>query len=248
MSDPQVLYRFYDDQQRLLYVGVTMSPGDRFRSHSKDKPWWSQVATITMEQHPDRETVLHAERAAIQQEWPVHNIMHNARAGDGHASPPQATPGRLVRFRTRNGYERVEPLTLYYEVALDPISDDWTPDEIGAHDLLTRWYQRVTRRGDRLARIYWYVSGPSTFESAVRDNYEGEPDGSWFGDYYTQPYDLSDGQYVTLESLPVIDKGWRASRADKGGFIAEATGWRPNPWDRWVDPETLIRMASGRAA
>lgn len=46
MSTTHALYRFYDAAGALLYVGITIDPGSRWRSHAHDKPWWQQVAQI----------------------------------------------------------------------------------------------------------------------------------------------------------------------------------------------------------
>ena len=73
------LYRFYDATGTLLYIGITADPGNRWRSHAQDKPWWQQVTNITVETHPTRTAVLDAERAAIIAEKPTHNIVHNRR-------------------------------------------------------------------------------------------------------------------------------------------------------------------------
>lgn len=79
-GDTHALYRFYDATGALLYVGITADPGARWRKHAHDKPWWHQVAHITLEAHPDRAAVLTAERAAIRRERPLHNIVHNRDA------------------------------------------------------------------------------------------------------------------------------------------------------------------------
>lgn len=79
-GDTHALYRFYDATGQLLYVGITADPGSRWRSHAREKPWWHQVAHITLEAHPTRETVLDAERAAIRRERPLHNVVHNRDA------------------------------------------------------------------------------------------------------------------------------------------------------------------------
>lgn len=43
--------------------------------------------------------------------------------------------------------------------------------------------------------------------------------------------------------LPVMDRGWNKTAADKGGFIQEATGWKPSA----LQP-TMPYLAIGRAA
>lgn len=74
------LYRFYDVAGDLLYVGITVDPGRRLERHRGDKPWWHEVARVELEQHPTRASVLTAERAAIANEKPRHNIRLNSGA------------------------------------------------------------------------------------------------------------------------------------------------------------------------
>lgn len=81
------LYRFYDTDGHLLYVGVTLDPSARWKTHSKDKPWWLDVANITVELYPSRSTVIDAERAAIIAERPRYNIVHNHGRPDGTTIP-----------------------------------------------------------------------------------------------------------------------------------------------------------------
>ncbi len=80
---PTTLYRFFDAANRLLYVGIAGNPGRRFSEHGKDKGWWTNVARSTMEHFATRDAALTAERAAIIDEKPVHNVVHNR----GHRTP-----------------------------------------------------------------------------------------------------------------------------------------------------------------
>ena len=78
-EQPQALYRFFNWHGELLYVGITLDPGSRFKAHRKDKPWWTQVNSITLEHFPDRASVERAEIEAIKAEKPIHNVAHNQR-------------------------------------------------------------------------------------------------------------------------------------------------------------------------
>lgn len=71
------LYRFFDAGNRLLYIGLTLDPGSRWKGHARDKPWWLDVHTVTIEHFPDRPSVERAEKAAIKAEAPRHNVVHN---------------------------------------------------------------------------------------------------------------------------------------------------------------------------
>lgn len=75
---PHALYRFWDSADVLLYVGITLNPGERWKQHRADKAWWEEVATVTVETYPDRPSVMEAERTAIIAEGPKYNIVHNA--------------------------------------------------------------------------------------------------------------------------------------------------------------------------
>lgn len=70
-----VLYRFYTKTGQLLYVGITMDPANRFKSHRGHKLWWSDVAGITLEHYETRTELANAERRAIQVEHPLHNVV-----------------------------------------------------------------------------------------------------------------------------------------------------------------------------
>src|SRR5690554_1450800 len=76
-DETTTLYRFYDKDDRLLYVGITNNFGARFSHHSNLKAWWEDVARSSMEHFPNRKAALAAERAAIVAERPRFNIVHN---------------------------------------------------------------------------------------------------------------------------------------------------------------------------
>jgi predicted GIY-YIG superfamily endonuclease len=40
---PLVLYRFFDQDDNLLYVGITNSPWTRFNQHRSDKSWFFEI-------------------------------------------------------------------------------------------------------------------------------------------------------------------------------------------------------------
>jgi hypothetical protein len=65
------------------------------------------------------------------------------------------------RWRSRNhrhDFEWEGPLVAYWEAELDPISDDYTPDEIPAIDLLKLWGKRVgEKHADGLIPVHWFI-------------------------------------------------------------------------------------------
>lgn len=71
------LYRLYDIDATLLYIGIAGNPGRRFEQHAKDKPWWGHVTDVRLEHFLTREAAILAEADAIRTENPKHNIMLN---------------------------------------------------------------------------------------------------------------------------------------------------------------------------
>ena len=98
MHDTHILYRFYDEADQLLYIGITADPGARMVAHSHRKTWWSQVRSIKMQNFPNQMQLIRAERQAIKVENPLFNVVHSPRrqrrrrgwGSTATASPAQA--------------------------------------------------------------------------------------------------------------------------------------------------------------
>lgn len=75
-----ILYRFFDADGTLLYVGATTNPASRFDDHSKVQPWWPEVATITLQHCFDWDEMDTAETEAIRTENPKYNHLHSKTA------------------------------------------------------------------------------------------------------------------------------------------------------------------------
>lgn len=92
------LYRFFDATGQLLYVGLTSDPGRRMGQHRVEKPWWSEVANVTIQTYPDRESVAAAERAAIRTETPRYNVACTMRPRERTAKGPARESNISVRL------------------------------------------------------------------------------------------------------------------------------------------------------
>ena len=77
MSEPTALYRFYDSEDALLYVGITKNITQRWSQHKKTKSWWRKVASREVVWFDSRPRALLAERRAIVAERPLHNDPHD---------------------------------------------------------------------------------------------------------------------------------------------------------------------------
>lgn len=72
-TQPCALYRLFDANNLLLYVGISDDPRARFRQHRADKDWWPEVATREIVWYPARDEAAKAEVQAIITEGPKHN-------------------------------------------------------------------------------------------------------------------------------------------------------------------------------
>lgn len=77
MGAVTTLYRFYDADDVLLYVGITDHPLHRMANHAADQPWWSYVVRATFDHCPTRSAALAAEANAIRFERPLFNVQGN---------------------------------------------------------------------------------------------------------------------------------------------------------------------------
>ena len=73
------LYRHYDKNGRLLYVGISNCAVSRADSHSDKAEWFGDATKMTVEQFDSREAASAAEASAVINERPAFNIRHKAR-------------------------------------------------------------------------------------------------------------------------------------------------------------------------
>ncbi|MEU5660111.1 hypothetical protein ABZ802_31510 [Streptomyces sp. NPDC047737] len=152
-------------------------------------------------------------------------------------------PGTQWRFTSRNRrVTQTHELALRYGLTGADDTDDYLADEISASTLWKRWADQYAdadhrhhpgryRRGE--VHIDWTVVSPQgTFEASPHVyGHAGED----FLTHYTHPTNPETGERLNWVRLPVIDLGWHASASDRGGFIQQATGWRPSPLQPTMD-------------
>lgn len=68
------LYRHYDKEDRLLYIGVSLHLLSRIAQHRSNSHWFDSIAKITIENFETSEQVYEAEKKAIKKEKPLYNI------------------------------------------------------------------------------------------------------------------------------------------------------------------------------
>jgi excinuclease UvrABC nuclease subunit len=71
------VYRLYDADDVLLYVGASKNTAQRWSQHAKTKFWWHKVASREVVWFDGRPSALLAEHLAIVAEHPLHNSLHD---------------------------------------------------------------------------------------------------------------------------------------------------------------------------
>jgi predicted GIY-YIG superfamily endonuclease len=82
MSEETTLYRYFDSDDVLLYVGITQRDGQRHREHAKNSDWFSLVKTHTITRFANRQDAIEAESFAIATENPLYNVVGQAPKKD----------------------------------------------------------------------------------------------------------------------------------------------------------------------
>jgi len=70
----QNLYRHFDVEGVLLYVGVSLNTINRLGQHKNNAHWFGDIARVDIEQFETRKNALDAEKEAITKENPLHNL------------------------------------------------------------------------------------------------------------------------------------------------------------------------------
>jgi hypothetical protein len=150
------------------------------------------------------------------------------------------------RFRSRSdGHEITSTMALAWECSYSPISDDFYPDDTSAEELYHRWLAILegsdTAWHESLGRpwldLWWLVEGDAFALEAVP--FPAIEERRNFLDYWTWPRDAETGEPLNWNRLPVGDQLWIPGRADKGGFVQSATGWKPSALQPVVNVDVL---------
>ena len=82
-----VMYRFYDADGRLLYVGATTDLIRRTSEHRQSAWWFQLIAKTRLQVFPDLAAAKAAESVAIQEEEPIANIVGTGRQSHDKSWP-----------------------------------------------------------------------------------------------------------------------------------------------------------------
>lgn len=80
------LYRLYDTDGNLLYIGITNHPERRWRNHSYIQGWWHLVSRREVNWYDRRTVAEDAERHAVRAEGPRFDATHRT-GGNWRVTP-----------------------------------------------------------------------------------------------------------------------------------------------------------------
>lgn len=70
------LYRHWDKDGNLLYVGISLSAVGRLADHRKSARWYTEIVNVTIENFPSEKLLRAAEKNAVVTEKPRYNIVY----------------------------------------------------------------------------------------------------------------------------------------------------------------------------
>lgn len=108
-----VLYRFWNADHELLYIGVTQNIHVRLAQHLQTQPWAHEIAAITVQLFRLYEYAREAEGSAIHSERPKYNQHDPVRT-------------RLRRQHQRPRQKRIDPVMKALERVWNPTDDEAT--------------------------------------------------------------------------------------------------------------------------
>lgn len=119
------LYRAFDEQGVLLYVGISLSAIMRLSAHRRSSGWYGRCARLEITSFPSRSEALAAEIDAIVKENPVFN-----KAGRGR---DERAAQALTRYgdAAMNGHEVVEPIRRPVDLRVRAPFGDYTSTKRG---------------------------------------------------------------------------------------------------------------------
>jgi hypothetical protein len=80
LDGPTELYRHFDADGYLLYVGISLTTIGRLANHRNVAPWFRDIVRIDIQRFATRHEALDAEFRAIRDELPLHNREFSRRA------------------------------------------------------------------------------------------------------------------------------------------------------------------------
>jgi len=162
MNRPTQLYRHFDEDGTLLYIGISLNTMSRLSQHKVASPWFEKVASVTIDHFDSRAEALKAEREAIQNENPPHNIHHKRNeivlekeAIETHAAHAEKSREELLLQRVLfHPIYQMGDAANALKISTKVLRALIEADEISAIKTTTRQYTNPETRESRIIQNY----------------------------------------------------------------------------------------------
>ena len=173
------LYRYFCEDDVLLYVGISKNPVMRSVQHETDKEWFHDVRLIEVEWFKTRKKALKAEAIAIVRERPKWNISgvrkrRVLRRTLRQRKAPKPTPARGVRLYDSKIGPSLPPMfgppRPWRKIALAPIGV--LVDGVKPEHHLPPEHRATVLKGCRVGDIIYapkYVDLPDAFWASIAE-------------------------------------------------------------------------------
>lgn len=132
MTSKTALYRHWNGEGKLLYVGISIRPFQRLDQHAYGSHWADDIEKVTIEYFDTRREAEAAERKAIKDESPLHNIVHAIADGAAIETetrkrvardpiPQRAADDHVYRHATHRGQRGTDPDEAIESASSEPL-------------------------------------------------------------------------------------------------------------------------------
>jgi predicted GIY-YIG superfamily endonuclease len=100
-DEPHAVYRIFNHDGRLIYIGASYDPEARIKVHRREQSWGHEIASHTEVWYPTRREALAAEHRAIAAENPDYNVVGTPLGrlvSVAHLSSDKAEAIRMARL------------------------------------------------------------------------------------------------------------------------------------------------------
>lgn len=97
------LYRFFDRDGRLLYIGITSNFVSRLAQHESKVDWFKDIARIELVHFEARDEALVAEGEEIQSRKPIYNVKPGKLPADARTTLVRLNPNVMARIDALEG-------------------------------------------------------------------------------------------------------------------------------------------------
>ena len=73
------LYRYFDAEERLLYIGTSINAFRRLGERIGKLSWFKDIKTVSLDEFSNMAKATAAEKAAIKREKPLFNVVHSTK-------------------------------------------------------------------------------------------------------------------------------------------------------------------------